>query len=48
MTDLAVVGGDLQPDWVTRLESGRGQALARLPARRPFIMRRDIRRSVQT
>ena len=48
MIDLGATRGDLQPDWVSRFESGRGNAFARLPTRRPFVMRGQIRRRVQT
>jgi len=38
---------DLQPDGVSRFESSGRYAFAYLPARRPFVMRGDVRRRVQ-
>ena len=48
MFDLDARRGDLQPDGVSRFESGRRNAFACLPTGRPLVMRSQIRRCVQT
>lgn len=39
---------DLQPDWVTRFETGRRNAFSRLPTWRPFVVRGQIRRRIES
>jgi len=48
MFDLAARRGDLQPDGMSRFESGRRNTFTRLPTGRPLVMRSQIRRRVQT
>ena len=48
ITDLGAAEGDLQPNRVARFETGCRNAFACLPTRRPFVVRGQIRRRIQT
>lgn len=48
MADGCAVRGELQSDRMSRFESACWYALGHLPAWRPFVVRRDVRRGVET